>query len=99
MAGMSHLGFLMSRYLNGLADSHQRATVLSVKGLLFNVGYGTASLVFAGTVSLQKKEFEKTDDEALKWTLELQPWVFLAAFLIFLGVAKILRFPREIRKE
>ena len=33
----------------------QRATVLSVKGLLFNVGYGTASLVFAGTVSLQKK--------------------------------------------
>lgn len=99
MAGMSHLGFLMSRYLNGLADSHQRATVLSVKGLLFNIGYGTASLVFAGTVSLQKKEFEKTDDEALKWTLELQPWVFLAAFLIFLVVAKILRFPRKIQKE
>ena len=56
--------------------------MLSVKGLLFNIGYGSASLVFAGTVSLQKKEFEKTDDEALKWTLELQPWVFLAAFLI-----------------
>ena len=54
MAGMSHLRFLMSRYLNGLADSSQRATVLSVKGLLFNVGYGTASLVFAGTVFLQK---------------------------------------------
>ena len=98
MAGMSHLRFLMSRYLNGLADSSQRATVLSVKGLLFNVGYGTASLVFAGTVFLQKKEFGKTDDDSLKWTLELQPWVFLAAFSIFLVVAKILRFPREIGK-
>lgn len=98
MAGMSHLRFLMSRYLNGLADSSQRATVLSVKGLLFNVGYGTASLVFAGTVFLQKKEFGKTNDDSLTWTLELQPWVFLAAFSIFLVVAKILRFPREIGK-
>mgnify|MGYP005656251325 FL=1 len=98
MAGMSHLGFLMSRYLNGLATSNQRATVLSVKGLLFNIGYGTASLIFAGMVSLQKKEFGKIDDEALKWTLESQPWVFLVAFLIFLVVAKILRFPKEIGK-
>ena len=98
MAAMSHLGFLMSRYLNGLATSNQRATVLSVKGLLFNIGYGTASLIFAGMVSLQKKEFGKIDDEALKWTLESQPWVFLAAFLIFLVVAKILRFPKEIGK-
>jgi hypothetical protein len=49
-------------------------------------------------VSLQKKEFGKIDDEALKWTLESQPWVFLAAFLIFLVVAKILRFPKEIGK-
>ena len=98
MVGMSHLGFLMSRYLNGLADSSQRATVLSVKGLLFNIGYGTASLVFAGTVSFQKREIGKTDDEALTWTLEWQPWAFLAAFLVFLIIAKILRFPKEITK-
>ena len=62
MAGMSHLGFLMSCYLNALTDSSQRATVLSVKGLLFNVGYGAASLVFAGAVALRKKEVGLGDD-------------------------------------
>ncbi len=97
MVGLSHLGFLMSRYLNRLADSSQRATVLSVKGLLFNIGYGTASLVFAGAVSWQKREAEMTDNEALIWTLEGQPWVFVALFVVFLAVARVLRLPREIK--
>lgn len=96
MLGLAHLGFLMSRYLNRLADSSQRATVLSVKGLLFNISYGTASLVFAGAVSLQKREAEMNDNEALRWTLEGQPWVFVAAFLIFLVVARSLRLPKKI---
>ena len=96
MAGMSHLGFLMSRYLHDLASSDQRATVLSVKGLLFNIGYGTASLIFAGAVSLQKRDSGMNDEEALTWTLEGQPWIFGAAFLVFLGVAKWLGMPRKI---
>lgn len=97
MVGLSHLGFLMSRYLNRLADSSQRATVLSVKGLLFNIGYGTASLVFAGAVSWQKREAEMTDNGALIWTLEGQPWVFVALFMVFLAVARVLRLPMEIK--
>ena len=31
-------------------DSHQRATVLSFKGLAFNLGYGLVSLAFAGAL-------------------------------------------------
>jgi hypothetical protein len=34
-------------YLNALVESHQRATVLSFKGLAFNLTYGLVSLLFA----------------------------------------------------
>jgi len=44
---MMALGFMISYYLNALVESHQRATVLSFKGLAFNLGYGFISLLFA----------------------------------------------------
>jgi MFS family permease len=44
---MMALGYLVSYYLNAIADSRHRATVLSFKGLAFNLGYGFISLVFA----------------------------------------------------
>ena len=98
MAGMSHLGFLMSCYLNALTDSSQRATVLSVKGLFFNVGYGAASLVFAGAVALRKKEVGLGDDESLTWVLHWQPTVFIVVFIAFLLVARIAGFPKSVSK-
>ena len=45
-AAMAALGFFMSNTLNALVDAEQRATVLSFKGLVFNLGYGFASLIF-----------------------------------------------------
>ncbi len=97
MAGLFHLGFLISRYLNDLASSRQRATVLSVKGLLFNIGYGTASLLFAATVAYQKDLLGGDDNAALTTTLELQPLVFAVAFSGFIIIAKILGMPRSTR--
>jgi MFS family permease len=44
---MMALGYVVSYYLNALVDSSQRATVLSFKGLAFNLGYGFISLLFA----------------------------------------------------
>ena len=46
-AAMTMLGFIVSSTLNAEVDSAQRATVLSFKGLIFNLGYGFASLLFA----------------------------------------------------
>ena len=46
-AAMMALGYLVSYYLNAIVDSSHRATVLSFKGLAFNLGYGFISLVFA----------------------------------------------------
>lgn len=47
MTMISLLSFTISRVLHQEADSSQRATVLSVKGLVFNLGYGFFSLGFS----------------------------------------------------
>jgi MFS family permease len=47
MTTMGFLGFTISRALHAAADSSQRATILSVKGLAFNLGYGLFSLAFS----------------------------------------------------
>ncbi|RZA09523.1 MAG: MFS transporter [Moraxellaceae bacterium] len=47
MTLMSFLSFTVSRVLHQEAESSQRATVLSVKGLIFNLGYGLFSLGFS----------------------------------------------------
>lgn len=44
---MMALGYIVSYYLNAIVDSGHRATVLSFKGVAFNLGYGFISLVFA----------------------------------------------------
>ena len=47
MTTLGYLGFTISRALHHEADSSRRATVLSVKGLAFNLGYGLFSLGFS----------------------------------------------------
>lgn len=47
MTTLGFLGFTVSRSLHAEADSSKRATVLSVKGLAFNLGYGLFSLAFS----------------------------------------------------
>lgn len=48
---MGYLEFTVSRTLHDAADSARRATVLSVKGLVFNLGYGLFSFAFAGLLA------------------------------------------------
>lgn len=43
--------YLQSDYLNRLAPTAQRATVLSFKGLAFNLGYGVVGLLYAGLLA------------------------------------------------
>lgn len=51
MTMMGFLSFTVSRVLHEEADSARRATVLSVKGLVFNLGYGLFSLGFSGLLA------------------------------------------------
>ena len=45
------VGYLASLYLNQLAEPRRRATLLSVKGLVINLGYGWISLAYGAWVA------------------------------------------------
>jgi uncharacterized membrane protein len=90
-AAMTALGFMVSYYLNALVDSHHRATVLSFKGLAFNLGYGFIGLLFA----LVLKAAQHGDDstQALAQGFKLLPlWVVLtfAVLMAFWGKRRAL---------
>ncbi len=70
MAVIFLLSFTLSRTLHQITDSSQRATVLSVKGLIFNLGYGLFSLIFSImlTASSDKGESHALID-ALIWQI------------------------------
>lgn len=66
MMTMGFLGFTVSRSLNRETDSARRATVLSVKGLAFNLGYGGFSLGFSRLLATHQGGY---GDDALRHAL------------------------------
>ena len=48
---MTTASFFTSHYLNAVTASHQRATVLSFKGLAFNAAYAVIGVAFAAVIS------------------------------------------------
>lgn len=44
-------GFFVSHYLNQITDSKHRATVLSFKGLSFNLAYGAIGYIYAVSIA------------------------------------------------
>jgi MFS family permease len=67
---MSMLGFFVSHYLNtSITDSSLRTTVLSFKGLLFNLAYGGIGALFAGFTALwaHSSDQDAVFIEALRW--------------------------------
>ena len=82
---MSMSGFFVSHYLNeAVTDSAQRATVLSFRGLAFNLAYGAVGLLFAG---LSHSLSGAGNQEAIfAQTLHWLPWYFVGT-LIALALA------------
>lgn len=83
MPVLGYLGFTVSRALHAEADSSKRATVLSVKGLAFNLGYGLFSLGF----SLLLTTFpDQPEGASLRGALLWQVPIFaLAVMVLFAG--------------
>jgi MFS family permease len=74
---MSLTQFYVSYYLNkAVTDARQRATVLSFRGLAFNLAYGGAGLLFAGLTRLLGK-YDPADEVFIK-ALGWLPWYFMA---------------------
>jgi MFS family permease len=80
VATMMALGFILSNTLNALVSSEQRATVLSFKGLIFNLGYGFVSLLFA--LALRVLRGNGTADEAFAKALQVLPLWLLGTLVV-----------------
>lgn len=83
MMAISAVGYQVSYYLNAAVDSHRRATVLSFKGLAFNLGYGFVSLAYAGALrALRAGGAEETFGRTLPW---LPAWLGLTLAVLAIG--------------
>jgi len=82
-AAMAALGFFMSNTLNAQVSSAQRATVLSFKGLVFNLGYGFSSLIFG--LALRSLRDGGNADQAFADALAVLP-LWLAFTLALLAL-------------
>lgn len=83
-AVMNALNFVLSNTLHEQVSSAQRATVLSFKGLIFNLGYGLISLLFA--LLLRSMRDTGSAESALSGALTVLPlWLVLTLVLLAWG--------------
>ncbi len=73
--GLMFVSFFTSHYLNQITESHQRATVLSFKGLAFNLGYGLIGFFFAVLITQLRSHGASTHPD---WSqLEVENFAFI----------------------
>jgi hypothetical protein len=93
---MTH--FFVSHYLNRITSSRQRATVLSFKGLSYNLGYGLIGLLYSGLIHLLRSQ--ATADQAdlsgqalenlvFRQSVEWFPAYYLLVLTILVGYSAI----------
>lgn len=76
---MSMLQFFTSNYLNQWTESHVRATVLSFRGVAFNLGYAIAGILFAQLTTHLRTAHPGTDENNIfAFSLSWLPPAFLA---------------------
>jgi MFS family permease len=84
--------FFTSHYLNQIAEPHQRATILSYKGLAFNAGYGIIGILYAGLITKLRNNIETVspdlattliENDAFKLSISYFPgYLVLMLFLV-----------------
>jgi len=84
-------GFFVSYYLNQAADSDMRATVLSFKGLAYNISYGTLGILYALLLKTRKISLEsQVDGQALENQVFTDTFVsFPVTFVIWFSLLLI----------
>jgi hypothetical protein len=94
--------FFTSYYLNKITESHQRATVLSFKGLAFNAAYGIIGILYAGLITRLRYGVQGThpqwtmslvEDEAFRRSIAWFPW-YLTVVLLSVTLICWLHFRR-----
>jgi MFS family permease len=75
--------FFQSHYLNRITDSHQRATVLSFKGLSFNLAYGLIGVLYS--LLLANLSLQLIADQPDISSAQLENLVFVKSIAWFPG--------------
>jgi MFS family permease len=88
MSLLGFTGFTVGRHLHAHAKAEERATLLSVKGLVFNLGFGSASLGFSAVLAGLGRDQPGVFSQALL----VQACVFVVLLAAFLWFAR-----REVR--
>ncbi len=100
--GLMLTSFFGSHYLNRITDSAHRATVLSFKGLSFNLAYGMIGILYAGLMLNLRSEqkmlhpdwtAQAVENQAFRESISWFPWYTL------LIAAVILLFCFKYRRE
>jgi MFS family permease len=95
-AAMSLTGFFVSHYLNAaVTDSARRATVLSFRGLTYNLAYGGVGLLFSAlthTLATRNPDANAVFAAALGWL----PWYFIATLVLLAFVCARLGKPKAL---
>ena len=97
LSAVMYMGrFFQSHYLNRITASHQRATVLSFKGLSFNLAYGLIGVLYSillaflrPQIAASHPEFGPTgvENAAFIKSIGWFPWYFLLTLAVVLLVA------------
>jgi hypothetical protein len=100
---MYFVNFFVSYYINALAEASHRATILSFKGLAFNLGYGGVGLLFAGLLQYIKTSGHITADETVFaraiWWVPVYYVVTIAALVVVGGrVLRRIAIPESLRR-
>ena len=87
-SAMYFTGFFVSFYINQAASSDQRATVLSFKGLAYNVSYGLLGVLYALLLKIKKQGIISEDIENIVFieTFSWFPITFIVWFFILLAI-------------
>ncbi|THB79052.1 MAG: MFS transporter [Desulfobulbaceae bacterium] len=94
MVGLMLTAFFTSHYLNAITSSAQRATVLSFKGLAFNLAYGLVGVLFAILMQYQRNAVVQNqpnlteqliENEAFRSTIFWSPWYGAILTILLIG--------------
>ena len=88
---MYAVNFMLSSYLNEITDSSKRATVLSFKGLSYNLAYGAIGILYAGLLAvIARPDAAGTDVASADAGFVLaMPYFLPYFFVLFLMLAAV----------
>jgi len=89
--------YMLSHHLHRITESHQRATVLSFRGLSYNLGYGALGLLYAALIAaLEKSQSLQTmalnEADTADWTFAQSLLWFPGYFVLFALILSVFSY-------